>query len=206
VYDELLIMLRMVFVGLLGALAGVAQTVTLPSNPAVAIFLGFDAAPSRLSLESMKNEVTRIMAPTGFKLYWRSLQENPGTESFSDIVVMKFRGKCSLRTPAPEPPEGEVTLAKTEVENGTVLPFSEVACDEVARIVPKVRGNNQKAFGTALGRVVAHELYHFLANATRHAAQGLAKQTQTAWDLTTGTLGFEPADNRAMMQHSFGVR
>ena len=41
-----------------------------------------------------------------------------------------------------------------------------------------------------VGRVVAHELHHVLANSTRHAVSGLAAATHDWLDLTVGVASF----------------
>jgi hypothetical protein len=141
----------------------------------------------------MKKEAGKIMNTAGYDLDWRSLKQNHGTEGFNNVVVVKFHGKCRLEFPvlAGSDVEVPVTLASTLVQDGRVLPFSEVQCDQVRKVLsyapPKDR---QKALGLALGRVVAHELYHFLANTTRHAATGVAAATHDWLDLTLGSASF----------------
>jgi len=43
----------------------------------------------------------------------------------------------------------------------------------------------QQALGLAMGRVVAHELYHVLANVTAHATLGLARAVEPLDDLVS---------------------
>ena len=197
----LTLMVRGILLTILGAFSAAAQTAVL-ATPSVAIFLGFDSAPTRVSLESMKAEVARLMKPTGFKLHWRSLKQNTGAEWFSSVVVLNFHGTCKLEyTPDDgDQPDGEVTLATTQVNDGRVLPYSDIACDQVVRVLANSIGNRQKALGTALGRVVAHELFHFFAGATRHAGRGLAKRAHSAIDLTAGALRFNEAEMRAILK------
>jgi hypothetical protein len=76
------------------------------------------------------------------------------------------------------------------VRDGKVLPFSEVACDRVVQLLPDAP-NRQSILGKALARVLAHELYHALADVTRHASEGIAKATLAAVDLATGTIKFD---------------
>jgi hypothetical protein len=40
----------------------------------------------------------------------------------------------------------DVTLATTSISDGDVLPFSEVACDEDAHVVPATLGDRQKVW------------------------------------------------------------
>ena len=162
-------------------------------HPAVGVFIDFDAIPSPRSIEEMKREAAKIMHTAGYSLDWRNLRQNEGKEGFGNVVVVKFRGKCRQEFPALVEPyaDAPVTLASTLVQDGHVLPFSEVQCDQVRRVLSYAPGRErQGAFGLALGRVVAHELYHLLLNTTRHAATGLAAATHDWVDLTLGATGF----------------
>jgi hypothetical protein len=81
------------------------------------------------------------------------------------------------------------------------MPYSEVKCDEVVKTVPAGGALGQEAaLGRAMGRVLAHELYHILARTTRHATDGLAKATQGFNDLVGRPLGFKESDRAAMLQ------
>ena len=49
----------------------------------------------------------------------------------------------------------------------------------------------------ALGRVVAHELYHFLSNTTKHATAGLAAASHDWVELLSGKAAFREKDFQA---------
>lgn len=176
--------------------------------PSVGVFLDFDSVPGTVPVDVMKKEVDKILKPSGVALDWRMASENHGNEVFSGLVVLKFKGKCKLEgwsdTPASLFPGEERTLGTTKVVNGQVMPFTEVRCDEVKRALAYLRPEanqreRQKAFGIALGRVVAHELYHILARTTGHAARGLAKASESLQDLVTiGNMGFLEEDSTAI--------
>ena len=196
--DKVPEMLRAVILGLMAALAALSET---PLR-SIGIFVQFEAAPASQSVVAMKNEVARILKPAGFTIYWRSLEENLGAEAFSDILVVKFHGKCRIQyaTTEGELTNEEYTLATTLVNAGKVLPYSDVACDQVVRLLPTAVGNRQNALGKALGRVLAHELYHLLGNVTRHAAKGIGKSTIAAIDLAAGSLRFDDATTALLAQ------
>ena len=90
---------------------------------------------------------------------------------------------------------GKVVLGTSLVSDGQVLPFSEVECDQVRKTLAyeerATEMDRQCALGRAMGRVVAHELYHVLACTTKHAGRGLARATQTLKGMVDGTLGFD---------------
>jgi hypothetical protein len=159
--------------------------------------MDFDAPPAAVALDSMKREVETIMKSTGLVMDWRSLKDNRGGEAFSGLVVLRFRGRCQAQPwdGAGEQPAGVVTLGATQVSDGRILPFTEVECEQVRKTIPYSEQagcglTRQWALGRALGRVVAHELYHVLAGTTAHAAGGLAKATHNFRDLASGDVGF----------------
>ena len=72
--------------------------------------------------------------------------------------------------------------------DGTVLPFGEVECDRVRDSVRRVLGQgNSRAFdsiyASAIGMVMAHEMYHMLANSPLHTKSGVTKESLTAHEL-----------------------
>ena len=95
-------------------------------------------------------------------------------------------------------------LGTSLVSGGQVMPFSEVECDQVRKTLAyegrSTEMDRQCALGRAMGRVVAHELYHVLACTTKHAGNGLARATQTLRDMISGTLGFNKDEAAAIRQ------
>ncbi|HJT90086.1 MAG TPA: hypothetical protein VJ732_19580 [Bryobacteraceae bacterium] len=177
--------------------------------PSIGIYMDFDSVPGNASVQTMETEVSRLLKPSGVKLDWRLLRRNEGREAFSGLVVLKFRGRCKVEGWSQPPSEfgsmGEtVELASTKVANGKVLPFTEVECDQVRKALAYLgpgadQAERQRALGIALGRVVAHELYHILARTTSHAARGLAEASASLRDLVTpGKLSFRQADSQAI--------
>jgi hypothetical protein len=183
-------------------------------TPSIGVFLDFDSVPGRVPVEVMKQEADKILRPSGVSLDWRLASENHGNEAFDGLVLVKFRGKCRVESWTPEPALTDLgqteTLGTTEVVNGHVLPFSEVRCDQVKRALAYLRpeGNQrdrQRAFGIALGRVVAHELYHALVRTTAHAARGLAQATESLDELVSaGSMGFRAEDSTAIRRSLLG--
>jgi hypothetical protein len=166
-------------------------------HPSIGVFINFDRAPSAKSVEEMKKETAKILGLAGYSLDWRTLNQNRGQESFANVVVVKFHGKCRLEFPmlGTSPADETVKLATTHVQEGHVMPFSDVHCDQVRKVLPYAPARErQRALGLALGRVVAHELYHFLADKTKHAGTGLASATHDWLELISSTAGFHEKD------------
>ena len=164
-------------------------------HPAIGVFIDFDAAPSEQSVDAMKKEAAKLMDSAGYVLDWRALKQNRGTESFANVVVVKFHGKCKLEYPVAVASDDEVTVATTLVDAGRVLPFSDVQCDQLRKALPYAKqGDKQRALGLAMGRVVAHELYHLLANTTKHAGAGLEAASHDWVELISGAAAFREKD------------
>src|SRR5437870_4400861 len=79
-------------------------------HPAIGVYIDFDAIPSQRSVAEMKREAAKIMDSAGYFLDWRALKQNQGNESFSNVVVVKFHGKCRVEYPLLSTSQDEVTL------------------------------------------------------------------------------------------------
>jgi hypothetical protein len=175
--------------------------------PSIAVFLDFENQPSETSVTQMEREISSILKPSGLQLDFRMLNSRKGDESFSDLVVLKFKGSCQMRTPALDselgPSIAGSALASTQVSDGRILPFSDVECDKIRRyIAPDVNWNDpdkrDTVYGKALGRVVAHELYHIFAGTPQHAKDGVARSFHTRRDLTAKQFRFSPSESNAL--------
>src|SRR5215471_18360736 len=120
----------------------------LPAPPQLAIMMKFDVAPPAAVLESMQHEVAKIFEPAGIHLVWRLLEQNDGSELFSHVVVLRFRGMCrTLPTSLTElqPFVDDLELANATVRDGEALPFAEVRCDRVSAFLRPWRKAEQAA-------------------------------------------------------------
>jgi hypothetical protein len=152
---------------------------------------------------ALQDELEQIMAPIGIHFQWRSLDAARGNEVSVELAVVTFKGRCdagglSTRSVSPG------ALGWTHVSDGNILPFSDVDCDGIrgfiqgALLTVSPEGR-EEAFGRAVGRVVAHELYHIFADTQQHESLGVAKASYTVQDLMTVDFLFE---GRAT--HAFG--
>ena len=177
-------------------------------RPRIGVYLDFERIPATVPLQVMQRAVEDLLTPAGVFVVWRSAGQNSGTEAFSALAVVRFKGGCAVKSPVPASnfgTLGETTaLASTRVSGGRVLPYTEVECGEVGKALAYIRpgaglAEREKAFGTALGRVVAHELYHILANRVEHAAEGLAQASELLSDLVSSRkLSFDESAARAI--------
>jgi len=181
-------------------LAGIVVMLTpeLIAGSRVGVYLDFDQPASRTATAAMQKEAADALRLQGFDIAWRMVAENQGDEVFERLVVVKFTGACAsegfLR-----PTREILVLGTTEVSSGQVLPYSQVHCDEVRRLLPAFefatdRSRGDVGLGRAFGRVLAHELYHVLMGTTHHSSAGLAKAIQSTDDLKSDEFFFDQTD------------
>jgi hypothetical protein len=138
----------------------------------------------------MEQEVESQIKTAGYQVEWRRLGAGSmGTED-GLVAVVELKGICQAPPPGTSVTEVEegASLASTAVENGKVLPFSWINCgtitETLARSLFSVDSKQRDfLYGRAMGRVLTHELYHFLANETEHMHSGVAKSSFSARDL-----------------------
>jgi hypothetical protein len=168
------------------------------SDRKVAVYLD-----TRLSSESdstlvyMKAELEALIRTTGYRVIWKSLA-NPSEEAHSVIAVVELRGACKPPGPGAnvKPVENGASLASTAVENGKILPFSWINCEALSEMLASSlaaveSGQRDFLYGRALGRVMAHELYHLLSNNLGHAVSGVGKASFGASDVLAERFTFE---------------
>jgi hypothetical protein len=174
------------------------QPPTLISTPVTAVVLP-DGKYSKVAITEMVREATRIVKHSGVSLHWQiGALAQPVTGL---LVVVKLVGRCDMDgSPAwlvPGP------LGWSHIVNGIVLPFSDLACDNIRGMVQSAMadGNQLRAntlLGRAMGRVLAHELYHMVADTSQHGRDGVAQAALSPRQLTSGQLELEPPDAAAV--------
>jgi hypothetical protein len=163
-----------------------------PSEGALVVYTTGAPAAS-----TFRSETESMMQAAGYTVEWRDASTNRDLDAPS-LVVLQFAGDCSAPS-APIPSTESVagrSLASATVQQGTVLPFARVDCAALrgalapilAREAPARR---QYLYGRAIGRLIAHELYHVLAGARDHAANGVAKPCFTPGDLVADRFEFD---------------
>jgi mono/diheme cytochrome c family protein len=168
----------------------------------VALFTDFQPPPPPAVLASMRREVATIMAPLGFPFQWWELGGGAEYQSAAELAVVTFRGECVASYPV-NIGSGPGPLGFTYITDGQVLPFAEVDCgrireflrDELARIRPKDR---DAVFGRAVGRVLAHELFHIFARTPHHGSRGVAEPAFTQQELLADGFRLETHEFRAL--------
>jgi ubiquinone biosynthesis protein UbiJ len=80
-----------------------------------------------------------------------------------------------------------------------------VRCDAIRKLIGqelagKPSVERDELLGRAIGRVMAHELYHVLLRTTSHGGQGLAAPSQSVAELLSERDVFAPGDERKLSQ------
>lgn len=177
----------------------------IPYSPLLTVLLSADGKISDTALGELKSELNEIMKDTGRRLDLRLRQDAAPTESFEDVVLVTLKGTCAVQRSYPFFDE-RGPLGWSHSSDGQVLPFAEVSCDRIARSLATVmtgseRRQADKYLGRALGRVLAHELYHILGKTHHHNQDGsIAKEAISAKQLISDKrLGFDLNDLYRML-------
>lgn len=173
-----------------------------PPSTEVAIFLDFEHAAPPAVVAYMEAEVDRILSPSGLQFEWHALNEAEASATFADLAVARFKGACAIRseTLAGRHSTKPIALAATAVADGHVLPFTEVDCHTLTQFLgPEILAlpgrDRDRALGRAMGRVLAHELYHIFGETCKHASRGVANAYHSRGDLLAPEFNFRAAES-----------
>lgn len=181
---------------------GVRQAPVAPVAP-IALLTQFDQEPSAAVRGALQSELQAIMQPIGLHFEWRDLRPTENTSAV-ELVVVTFRGHCDLdQLQSASVMPG--ALGWTHVSNGIILPFSDVDCDAVRGFLQRslmgiTDSRREETYGRALARVLAHELYHVMANTSVHGGCGLAKSGFTVSELLSAAFTFEASEFRKLVE------
>lgn len=170
------------------------------------LLLAFEGDRSPATVSVMKQEVANILKDSVSRIEFRIPDERGAIDEPGNLIVVKFRGNCTMRN-MPILFDERGPLAFTHTADGQVLPFSEVECDRVTRSVQSALWGGEHAhadelLGRALGRVVAHELYHILGNTSKHGTKGVAKTSLKGGQLIAGRLDMDASDLEKLAHRS----
>jgi len=189
---------------LAGVFPGWSETRVAMFAP-ITLYTQFERAPPAGVLEALQDEVESIMEPIGIGFEWRDLGKTGGHEVSAELAVVTFKGRCDAAGLLARS-KFEGALGWTHVSDGQILPFTDVSCDRVREFVQTGlltfrTEDREEKYGRALGRVLAHELYHIFANTMRHGSFGVAKESYNVQYLLADDFQFEAKETR-MLQTS----
>ncbi|MDQ2840313.1 MAG: hypothetical protein M3Y72_04590 [Acidobacteriota bacterium] len=190
---------------LFAALPALCATATISQqSSSVTVLLNYEQPHSPQSFRALQQQLQTVLGAVGLKLDVRERQQTAPHEQFSDLFVFRMKGYCSMNAlPIGALSDERGALAMAYSADGEILPFGEVECDRIRESLQRVlgRGNPeqyQSAFGSALGLVMAHEIYHMLAHSALHTRQGLTKESLSARELLQGQLSLPEIARLAM--------
>jgi hypothetical protein len=168
----------------------------------ITLYVQFQQAPPDTVLEALRDEVESIMTPIGLRFEWRELSKAGGHEVSAELAVVSFKGRCDTAGMVLHS-RLEGALGWTHVSDGQILPFTDVSCDRVREFL---QGGlmafrcpeREEKYGRALGRVLAHELYHIFANTTQHGTGGVSKESYTLQDMLSDDFQFHSKESRML--------
>lgn len=152
------------------------------------------ATPDKV-LAAFRGETERVLPIPGLEIQWRRAGNEAATETFDRLIVVRLAGECSPHGSAAS--RGDGPLGVTHVSGGQILPFVEADCGRIVRASQRLRRLpfrlRAEDLGRAIGRVVAHEVYHVLSASSEHDEQGLSRSALSAADLFLSCIAFDPA-------------
>jgi hypothetical protein len=173
--------------------------------PSIRLYTQFQQEPPEMVLGSLQMELRTILEPLGLGFEWRELDLSGGNEVSTELAVIHFKGSCDVENLAalkvyPGP------LGWTHMSGGEVLPFTDISCDRVRLFMQRdllrlPERDRQAAYGKAVGRVLAHELYHIFAKTAKHGSWGIAKAAYTVEELLCPTFQFEKRESNILRAH-----
>lgn len=176
---------------------GVTESFSSP-NSRITLLMQFDGDRSEAAIQAMKAELESILSQAGLTFDYRLRSELDQNEPLGNLLVVRFKGQCVMSSlPALFDELGPYAI--THVSDGEVLPFSEVACDRVRVSIQSAMSADQRkqkdwVLGRALGRVLAHEVYHALAKTKHHGTSGVARTSLSREELLSPRLDMHPLE------------
>jgi hypothetical protein len=172
-----------------------AAAASVPAPGKIAVSLRLRTGTIRAAaFEELQKELAVLMYTAGVTTQW----EDP--TSYRDVngytVVVDLEGDCSVPFHADTASwEDGTPIGSTATAENHLLPFVNVNCSVLNALLAPYTADQPDAlrefvFGRALGRVLAHELYHIVTQSEDHSGAGVAKARFSAADLMKNEFEF----------------
>lgn len=166
-------------------------------NHSVVVYVKAGPDQPKEPVEQMERGASAILEAAGYTLEWRNLSSESSQAIDANVAVVELHGVCRApqRGAGLRPLDERSILASTAVSDGEILPFSWLECETLSRMLAeplsKNLGERDFLYGRAMGRVIAHELYHVLTKSRHHDGNGVAKEGFTAQDVLADRFVFD---------------
>jgi hypothetical protein len=162
------------------------------------LYTEFQRQPPAAVMDAMRGEAESIMGRMGIGLEWRALEAARGNEISVQLAVIRFQGKCDAAGLSPHRAQPGA-LGWTHESDGVILPFGAVDCDRIRSFVQLdllsvPAADREQVLGRAIGRVLAHELYHIFTRSAHHSAGGVGKAEYAVRDLLAARFVFDEGE------------
>jgi len=170
----------------------------------VTVLVQFEKQQSQVSLLDMQRGIQSILDPIGLTVNVRHRSSVKEHEQFGPLVIFTMKGRCDMDPwPMTRSSSQGRALAMAYSSDGIVLPFGEVQCDRVRESIQSAvgrvnSGTYKSMFAKAIGVVMAHELYHMLANSSHHTKAGVTKESLSPLELVDNHLEFPDSAKEAI--------
>jgi hypothetical protein len=139
--------------------------------------------------EAMWQETGSLMRQVGYRV--RQLATAHQVYA-AFLVVVEMEGRCTPETPATIPAAAR-RLASTVIEDGRIIPLIKVSCTALQQFLASELASKPDApflYGRALGRLLAHELYHVAGQTTQHTPSGVTQAAVSVNELISEQFAF----------------
>ena len=154
-------------------------------------------------LEGMEDELRQVFAQSivSVDLVHPDLDKYPVFAT--EVIMARIVGKCRVDAMPPLHAHKPDTLGRTMVTDGRILPFMELDCAQISgavrrQLIGKPNSERSRLLGRAVARVLAHEVYHVMAQTHAHSPWGIAAESLTGEDLLREHLSFRIEDMESM--------
>lgn len=192
--------------------AAVSACAAPNAGRSVTVLVQFEKPYSTDSVAALRHELQLQFQPIDLKIDLLLADNVAANAEFNDLVFFKMKGACTMiPLPLGAMIDERGPLAMTYSTDGEVLHFGEVQCDRVRRSLERIlgrgsSGKSQSLFGAALGRVMAHEIYHMIADVKGHTHAGVTKPSLSAEELLGSELSMSNSAKAAVERRLIHVR
>ena len=174
-----------------------AHAIPAPERKLV-IFLKSDSVLAPGASMQMKQELGALLQPAAIRVEWKDPAADRGGSENDYVAVVHLRGSCRPTEPGTRfqhSVSGPFTLASSAVADGVILPFGDIDCAALNSFFgPSLWRTPDKerefVYARALARLMAHELYHVIAQTHSHSQSGLAEPAVTVTELLSDHFEF----------------
>ncbi len=164
--------------------------------PSLTILVDSPPGTPRRTLTVMREELEDLLGLQVGVEPWK--RDNPrGLERAGGATIwVILSGQCQVCGNRCREDYG--TLGQAPIVNGRVQPYVRIHCDRVRGVIRENTAGKAPCqaamlFGRALGRILAHEIYHIYTGTEHRADETLLRPALTARQLTGDGVGFSAA-------------